>query len=171
MEAAVRLGMGRVAGDRLLGTYMPKSFDGTGTVKVQCSEGVFAALKLSLMPSPTDMGVVVDGRRYFTMPSRHPGVDSERYRVIWPELSNGPGSKNRTSSFVLSGKHTNETLWVLAEFLRQQGVDFVALANKHGNAFHSAALHGGQLAYLPGTRVHAVLSSVNLFSEPTPEDC
>lgn len=163
--------MARKAGEQLRQTFMPKKLDGTGAVKVQCSEGTFSALKLSLMPWPTDMGVVVDGRQWITMPSRHPGVDSERYRVIWPELSNGPGSKNKTSSFTLGGQHSNQTLWVLAEFLRQQGVDFVALANKHGNAFKSAALHGGQLAYLPGTRVHSVLSSVNLFREPTPEDC
>ena len=149
---------------------MPKGFDGRGVVRVQCSEGAFAALKLDQMPVPSDYGEVVGGYRMVRMDPRALGVDSERYRVIWPEHSNGPGSKFRTSSFVLAGKHSNETLFVLAEFLRTKGVDFFALANKHGSAFKSAALHGGKLAYLSADGMHSMLAGRDLFLEPAPED-
>ena len=80
-------------------------------------------------------------------PARVKSVDSVRYRVIWPELSNGPGSALKTGSFTLGPTHVNETLFVLAEFLRAQGVEFVKLANKNGNGFKAAGLSGTQLAY------------------------
>ena len=140
--------MGRIAGDRLEATWMAKKFDGTGVVKLQCSEGVFASLKLANLPHPVELGTQVDGRWQFTRPKQGIGTDGVRYRVIWPELANGPGSKPRSSSFCLSRAHNNETLYVLAEFLRDQGVEFVALANKHGNAFSDVRLGGTGLAYL-----------------------
>ena len=162
--------MARKAGERLRTTVMPKGFNGLGVVRVQCSEGTFASLNLENMPAPLDYGEVVGKYRFVKLDSRSLGVDSERYRVIWPDKSNGPGSKNRTSSFVLAGKHSNETLFVLAEFLRTQGVDFFALANKHGSAFRSAALHGSKLAYLSADGMHSHLAGRELLFEPTPED-
>ena len=162
--------MGRKPDERLKVAHMPKRFDGSGVVKLQCSEGAFAALKLSEMPIPRDWGEVRDGVHYVVMDTREMGADSQRYRVIWPEHSNGPGSKLRSSSFSLGASHTNETLFVLAEFLRVQGVDFVALANRHGNAFKSAGLSGSDLAYLSGTSLHSVLASCDLFVKPAPEN-
>ena len=162
--------MGRKPDERLMAARMPKRFDGSGVVKVQCSEGAFAALKLSEMPSPREWGEFRDGYHLVTMDTREMGADSQRYRVIWPEHSNGPGSKLRSSSFSLGASHTNETLFVLAEFLRVQGVDFVALANRHGNAFKAAGLSGSSFAYLSGTRLHSVLASCDLFVKPTPEN-
>ena len=147
--------MGRIAGDRLQTNWMAKKFDGTGVVKVQCSEGVFTSLKLANLPHPVELGTAYDGGWIMTRPKQGIGTDGVRYRVIWPELSNGPGSKPRSSSFCLSRAHTNETLYVLAEFLRDQGVEFVALANKHGNSFRDARLHGGSLAYLTGDIPHS----------------
>ena len=149
---------------------MPKRFDGSGVVQLQCSEGAFAALKLSEMPIPREWGEFRNGYHFVTLDSREMGADSQRYRVIWPEHSNGPGSKLRSSSFSLGASHTNETLFVLAEFLRVQGVDFVALANRHGNAFKALGLSGSRLAYLSGTSLHSVLTSCDLFVKPTPED-
>ena len=148
---------------------MAKRFDGSGVVGIQCSEGVFSRLKLDRMPTPRDWGTVVDGVRYVTLDTRSQGVDSERYRVIWPELSNGPGSKNKTSSFTLTGSHVNETLFVLAEFLRDQGVEFVALANKHGNAFSDVGLSGSGLAYLTRDVPHSPACHVDFFRTHTPE--
>jgi hypothetical protein len=149
---------------------MPKRFDGSGVVKLQCSEGTFAALKLSQMPIPRDWGEIRNGFHFVTVDTREMGADSERYRVIWPERSNGPGSKLRSSSFSLGTSHTNETLFVLAEFLRVQGVDFIALANRHGNAFTTAGLSGSGLAYVPGTHLHSVLTNSDLFVKPLPKD-
>ena len=162
--------MGRIAGDWLQSTVMPQRFDGTGVVRVQCSEGAFTAFKLSLMPLPNDYGEVIDGRRYVQHAPISMGADSERYRVIWPEPSNGPGSKLRSSSFTLAGKHCNETLYVFAEHLRAQGVDFVGLANKHGNRFRDSRLSGSKLAYLSRDRFHSILANSDLFLKPTPED-
>ena len=147
--------MARRPGERLKIARMCKKFDGTGVVKIQCSEGVYTSLKLSQMPFPAEAGEVIDGVTYMRLDSREMGVDGQRYRVIWPEPTPGPGRKYRTSSFSLSAGHINETLFVLAEFLRDQGVEFVALANKHGNSFGDARLHGGSLAYLAGDIPHS----------------
>ena len=148
---------------------MAKRFDGSGVVGIQCSEGVFSRLKLDRMPTPRDWGTVVNGVHYAYLDTRSHGVDSERYRVIWPELSNGPGSKNKTSSFTLTGSHVNETLFVLAEFLRDQGVEFVALANKHGNALRDIRLHGTNLAYLTRDIPHSPACHVDFAQTHPPE--
>lgn len=150
-------------------TRMAKRFDGSGVVGIQCSEGAFSRLKLDQMPTPRDWGVVVNGRRIIYMDTRSHGVDSERYRVIWPELSNGPGSKLATSSFTLTDAHVNETLFVLAEFLRDQGVEFVKLANKHGSGFSDVRLSGSSLAYLGGTIPHSQACHVDFALADTPE--
>ena len=162
--------MARKPGEELRLTVMPKSFDGTGVVRVQCSEGAFSALKLDQMPSPSDYGQVINGMRFVPLDTRAMGADSVRYRVIWPEPASKNSKKLRTSSFLLSGKHSNETLFVFAEHLRRQGVEFVGLANAHGSAFRSSGLHGSGLAYLSGTKLHSILTRSKLFLKPTPED-
>ena len=148
---------------------MAKKFDGTGVVKLQCSEGVYTSLKLAQLPRPAELGEVVNGRRIMYMPKGGIGTDGVRYRVIWPELSNGPGSKPRTSSFTLSRAHINETLYVLAEFLRDQGVEFISLANKHGNSFSDVRLGNSGLAYLAGDIPHSPACHVDFFRTDTPE--
>lgn len=149
--------------------WMAKHFDGTGVVKLQCSEGVYSSLKLAQLPFPDELGEVVDGYRLMTRPAHGIGTDGVRYRVIWPELSNGPGSKNRSSSFTLSRAHINETLFVFAEFLRDQGVDFVSIANKHGNSFSDVGLSGSSLAYLARNVPHSPACHVDFFRTDTPE--
>ena len=161
--------MGRRPGERLKVARMCKKFDGTGVVKIQCSEGTYAALKLSQLPFPAEAGEVIDGVVYMRLDSRQMGVDGQRYRVVWPELSNGPGSKPRTSSFSLSAGHSNQTLFVLAEFLRDQGVEFVGLANKHGNLFRAAGLSGTYLAYLTGDVPHSPACHVDFGEHHLPE--
>lgn len=162
--------MARKRDERLRVRAMPKKFDGSGVVKLQCSEGVYYALKLHLMPRPRDYGEMINGAHVVMADTRSMGADAKRYRVIWPDRSNGPGSKLRTSSFSLGPGHSNQTLFVLAEFLRTQGVDFVGLANAHGSRFKAAGLSGSDLAYLRGTRLHSVLASCDLFVKPSPEN-
>ena len=149
--------------------WMAKKFDGTGVVKLQCSEGVYTSLKLAKLPHPAELGTPYDGGWIMTRPSPGIGTDGVRYRVIWPELSNGPGSKPRSSSFCLSRAHINETLFVLAEFLRDQGVEFVAIANKHGNAFSDVGLSGSSLAYLTRDVPHSPACHVDFVRADTPE--
>lgn len=148
MKGQCDLVMARRLGERLMSRRMCKGFAGDKAVNIQCSEGVFTALKLQLLAEPTDGVTVINGVGYRRMDTRSQGADSVRYRVLWPETVSGPSGKLKSSSFTLSGKHSNETLFVLAEHLRQNDVDFVALANKHGNAFQSAGLSGTNLAYL-----------------------
>tara|TARA_A100001015_G_C15009726_1_gene722414 strand:+ start:809 stop:1351 length:543 start_codon:yes stop_codon:yes gene_type:complete len=161
--------MPRRRGERLRQTRMAKRFDGSGVVKIQCSEGAYASLKLAEMPVPRDYGEIVDGRRRVILDTRSMGADSQRYRVIWPEPSNGPGSKNRSSGFSLSASHINETLFVLAEFLRDQGVEFVKLANVHGNGFTDLRLSGSNLAYLTRGIPHSPACHVDFFTAEAPE--
>ena len=148
---------------------MASRFDGTGVVKLQCSEGVYSSLKLAKLPTPAELGEARGEYVIMQRPKQGIGTDGVRYRVIWPELSNGPGSKPRSSSFCLSRAHVNETLFVLAEFLRDQGVEFVALANKHGNAFSDVGLSGSGLAYLTRDVPHSPACHVDFFSTDTPE--
>ena len=161
--------MARKPDERLKVAHMAKRFDGSGVVKLQCSEGVFAALKLSEMPEPRDWGEIVNGVRRIPLDTRNMSADSERYRVVWLDHSNGPGSKLRSSSFTLSSSHVNETLYVLAEFLRDQGVEFSALANKHGNTFKDLRLSGSQLAYLTRDIPHSPACHVDFFETYPPE--
>ena len=148
---------------------MAKRFDGTGVVKLQTSEGAYTSLKLAQLPWPEELGEVVNGRRQMLRPKPGIGTDGVRYRVIWPELSNGPGSKPKSTSFTLSRAHVNETLFVLAEFLRDQGVEFVAIANKHGNAFSDVGLSGSGLAYLARNVPHSPACHVDFVRTHTPE--
>lgn len=135
--------MARQAGQRLRETVMPKRFDGTGVVRFQCSEGVFNRMKMSQMPTPADWGTV-DGDYLFVQPfPRRMPADSRRYRVVWPERSSGKGTTYATSSFSLGSTHTNQTLFVLAAFLREQGVEFICFADKNGRKFSAAGLQGG----------------------------
>ena len=148
---------------------MASRFDGTGVVKLQTSEGAFTSLKLAQLPWPAELGEVRGEYVVMQRPKQGIGTDGVRYRVIWPELSNGPGSKPRSSSFTLSRAHVNETLYVLAEFLRDQGVEFVALANKHGNAFSDVGLSGSGLAYLARDVPHSPACHVDFVRTHTPE--
>ena len=127
---------------------MAKRLDGSGVVIIQCSESVFATLKLAEVPSPADWETLHGNTYRGIMDTRQMGADSERYRVIWPERSNGPGSKLRTSSFTLSAARCKETLYVLAEHLRTHGVEFLGFANKNGGRFLDIRLSGTRLAYL-----------------------
>ena len=172
--------MGRIKGDRLQWARIAKKFDGSGVVDIQCSDSVYKELKLEKLPMPRDHGYWVDGKRYIPMRFSAMGTDAVRYRVMWNEKANGEGpefrspsgkpGKNRTSSFVLSRAHSNETLYVLAEWLRSQSVQFIALTNKHGNAFTYAGLTGSSLAYLSGDIPKPFGSNVDLLHEPFKED-
>ena len=155
--------MGRKLGERLKVARMCKKFDGTGVVKIQCSEGAYAALKLSEMPYPSDWGKVVNGKRIVPANSWKMGVDSKRYRVLWPDLTQGARPKHRSSSFALNTRHTIETLYVLADFLRRQGVDFIGLANEHGSGFRPVELGPSSLAYMKGSPLHYLLTQKNFL--------
>jgi hypothetical protein len=98
------------------------------------------------------------------------GADSKRYRIIWPELSTGPGSKNATSSFSVSTGHTNEALYFFCDFLRNQGVDFVSLASANGSAYRPVGLKGFTLAYGAANNPHPLASDIDLIDKPFPED-
>ena len=161
--------MARRPKERLKTTWMAKRFDGSGVVKLQCSEGVYTSLKLANLPVPAELGEVTDGGMQMVRPISGIGTDGVRYRVIWPEPTPGAGRKYRTSSFCLCRAHVNETLYVLAEFLRDQGVDFVSLANKHGNSFRVAGLSGSGLAYLSSDIPHSPACHVDFFRTDAPE--
>ena len=121
---------------------MPKRFDGTGVVQVQASDVAFHRMKLDLMEPPVDSGYW-DGDYFYQYANyRSMGADSERYRVLWPSPPGEQVGKLPTTSFTLSGSHRNETLFVLAQFMRDQGVEFIKLANKHGNGFKDLRLWG-----------------------------
>jgi hypothetical protein len=155
---------------RLKRAYMPKKFDGSGCVGIQCTEDTYESMKLGDMPIPPDKVYERNGYTYMYAQYRSMGADAERYRVMWPEPSTGLGTKLRTSSFTLSATHTNETLFVLAEWLRSQSVNFVALTNKHGNAFKRADLGGSDLAYLCTDVPHTLAPDVYLIDKPFPKN-
>ena len=135
--------MSRRPGEYLRRTVLPKRFDGLGTVRFQCSDGAFERMKMGSIPPPTDFGTPLGEYIAFTRPPNSMGADSVRYRVVWPALPGDTGTWLPTTSFTLSGNHCNETLFVLAAYLRSAGVQFVKLANKHGNGFKDSRLFGG----------------------------
>lgn len=135
--------MSRRPGDPLKKTFMPKRFDGNGVVWFQCSETAYYRMKMFAMPAPNEYEQMGSGYTFFTRPPNGMGADSVRYRVVWPALPGDTGTWLPTTSFTLSGNHCNETLFVLAAYLRSAGVQFVKLANKHGNGFKDSRLFGG----------------------------
>lgn len=129
---------------------MPKTFEGDGVVYIQTSEGAFNDMKLENLPVPNNYGTVVGGYRLIQGFPVALGTSSKRYRILWPERVSPTSRKFRSSMFALSSSHSNQTLYVLAEFLRKQGVDFVCLADRNGCGFKPVRLSGSNLAYLPG---------------------
>lgn len=161
--------MGRAKGDYESVHWMCKKFDGTGSVRLQTTQSNAERLKLKNLPYPPDRGHLVDGVRVVNARRHKQNAGSTTYRVMWPEHANGPESKLVTSSFSLSSAHTNETLYVLAEFLRDQGVEFVGLTNKDGTLLRGAGFRGGKLAYLSIDIPHSPACHVDFFAADTPE--
>ena len=123
-------------------TCMPKTFAGTGVVRFQCSEGAYNRMRMANMPTPSDWGETIGGYTFVRPWPRTMPADSVRYRVVWPSPPGTQEGKLPTTSFSLGGNHSNQTLFVLAQFLRDQGVEFVGLANKNGSRFKAAGLQG-----------------------------
>ena len=161
--------MGRIYDERLMGTRIAKRFDGTGVVRLQCSEGAFNRMKLANLPHPPEWGENIGGTWFVPLETRAMGADSVRYRIVWPDPVIAPRGKLRMSSFSLSGAHVMETLYVLAEFLRDQGVNFVGIANKHGTRFKDVRLGGSNLAYLTRDIPHSPACHVDFGLHQLPE--
>ena len=139
--------VGRVRGDRLRSRRIAGRFDGTRTVLLQASDGVWERFLFDRLPESTDDGYYQGGYWMVTRDDRSLGVNSTPYRIQTMPPEGWTGKRPPTHSFVLSGNHTNETLFVIAEHLRHNNVPFIALANRHGNAFKHAGLSGTYLAY------------------------
>lgn len=161
--------MGRIADDRLMQTRIARRFDGTGVVRLQCSEGAYNRMKLANLPHPPEWGEQIGGSWFVPLETRSLGADSVRYRIVWPDPVIAPRGKLRMSSFSLSGFHVQETLYVLAEFLRDQGVNFVGIANKHGTRFKDIRLSGSNLAYLTRDIPHSPACHVDFGVDHAPE--
>jgi len=161
--------MARKAGDRVFSCRMAKRFDGSGVVRIQTTQSTAEKMKLDAMPVPADWGEWVDGRRVVRIVPHRLNAGSTAYRIQWPQYSNGPGSKLVTSRFSLSTQHVTETLYVLAEFLRDQGVDFVGITNQHGNPLGDVRLTGTELAYLTGDIPHSPACHTDFFVTHPPE--
>ena len=161
--------MARKKGDTEFVTRMAKKFDGTGVVRVQTSRNAAQRMKLASMPVPQEWGQIINYGRVINMRRHGLQAGSTAYRIQWPEYSNGPGSKLVTSRFSLSSDHINETLFVLAEFLRDQGVEFVGITNKHGSLLRDAGLSGTQLAYLTRDIPHSPACHTDFFVTHPPE--
>ena len=160
---------GRKPGERLRRTRMAKRFDNTGVVAIQASDGLFRAMKLENMPTPPDYGQVVDGWHRYYVDTRSMGADSERYRVFWSTRPSPESKTFSSSSFTIGGGHVVETLYVLAEFLRDQGVEFLALGNRHGAMFKDVRLSGSNFAYLTRNIPHSPACHVDFIEADTPE--
>ena len=123
-----------------------KRLDGSGVIRFQCSSGAFELLKMQDMPLPSEL-LGTDGRRKprNMFKARRPGGCSTAYRVALPPPEGWTGKRFPTKHFVLGAGHINETLVVLAEYWRAQGVDFIGITNEFGNLFDNVAMHGFSL--------------------------
>lgn len=128
--------------------YMPARSDGSGVVRIDMRSGNAQYFKLSQLPSPKDHGIQLPGSqvRLIAMPSRRRGASNGSYRIAYEEF---PGHKKpHMARFRLSSAHTLDTLQVLTKHLDEVGVDWLYIANEHGNpvsrsCFRSSSVYGG----------------------------
>ena len=134
--------MARRKGDDLLQTFIVKRYEEEELVMLQCSRTAFDRMKLINLPESVITGQVKDGQLQWIKGRQQPGADSERYRVLWPGPPGAQAGKLPTTSFILGPNHCSETLYVLADFMREQGVEFIKLGNKSGNCLRDLRLFG-----------------------------
>jgi len=127
--------------------YMPARTDGSGVVRIDMRSGNAEYFKLGQLPSPQDHGVELPGGegRLITMPTRRRGANNGSFRIAYQAMSGG--QKPHMARFRLGSRWTLDTLQVLTNHLNEKGVDWLWLANEHGNpvsrgCFHSNALFG-----------------------------
>ena len=128
--------------------YMPARTDGSGVVRIDMRSGNAEYFKLGQLPSPKDHGIQLPGseRRFITMPTRRRGASNGSYRIAYEEF---PGHKKpHMARFRLSSAHTLDTLQVLTKHLDEVGIDWLYIANEHGNpvsrsCFRSSSVYGG----------------------------
>lgn len=127
--------------------YMPARTDGSGVVRIEMRSGNAEYFRLGELPSPQDHGVELPGGegRLIYMPARRRGANNGSFRIAYQPLIGG--KKPHMARFRLASRWTLDTLQVLTNHLNEKQVDWLWLANEHGNpisrsCFHSIALWG-----------------------------
>ena len=161
--------MGRRPGTHQKVFFIAKRLDGSGVVSVEASDWFCDKFKIADFPTPRDFANTTWGARIT------PKARSARGYNRWPgRISYSPdpgyqGIRPPTASFCMDSNSVLETWAVFAELLRVYYGENFWLRNKYGNGCRSTVYGGSNLAYLPGTSLHSVLSDFKLFPEPPPE--
>ena len=133
--------MANQRGNRLRKKPIAKRFDGTGVVTIQASSPNWETLKLHEIPfAPERLHTTSSGDQVVFFNPRSCGAGGVPYRVALERPEGWSGKKYPTLSFVLSSNHTNETLFMLADYWIKSDVPFVGITNKHGNIFSACGL-------------------------------
>lgn len=131
----------RKAGIRLIRTHIPKRTDGSGLVTLQTSEDTYELFNMDRFPMPQELEQYLSSGAGFPVPRRTSSANSTPYRILRSGTVVPTGHKFPSSSFSLGSQHINETLFVLAQLLKDAGGPFAALANKSGNRFRHHLLN------------------------------
>ena len=125
--------------------YIARRTDGTGVVRIEMRQGNASHFKLDQLPSPQDHGVQLPGGQgpVFQFPAGRRGANCLGYRIAY-EASSG-GNKPHMCRFRLSSNAVLDTLQVLTNHLNESGVDWLWIANEHGNRVSRSAFHSNAL--------------------------
>ena len=119
---------------------LPIRLDGTGVTWIQCASDTFAEMRIGDWPSATEQGHNGRGGGTIVWPGSLRKGQWKSYRFIRAGRFTETTGRPMTSMFSLSPEHTNQTLFVIAQALRDVGAPWAGLASETGARFRHVAL-------------------------------
>ena len=128
------------ANTRLMWRSLPVRIDGSGVTWIQAASDTFDEMRIGDWPSATENGHNGLGGGQIVWPGSLRKGQWKAYRFIRAGRFTETTGRPMTSMFSLSPEHTNQTLFVIAQALRDVGAPWAGLASETGARFRHVAL-------------------------------
>ena len=128
------------ANTRLMWRSLPVRIDGSGVTWIQAASDTFDEMRIGDWPSATENGHNGLGGGQIVWPGSLRKGQWKVYRFIRAGEFSPVTGRPRTRMFALSPEHTNQTLFVIAQALRDVGAPWAGLATETGARFSHAGL-------------------------------
>ena len=125
---------------RLEWRSLPVRTDGTGVCWIQVASNTWDEMRIGQWPSATEQGHNGRGGGLIVYPGSLRKGQWKRFRFIRAGRFTESGGRPMTSMFALSPEHTNETLFVIAQNLRDVDAPWAGLASETGARFSHIGL-------------------------------
>ena len=116
----------------LMWRSLPVRTDGSGVCWIQAASDTFDEMRIADWPTPTEQGHDGRGGGLIQMPANVRRGVWGRYRFNRAGQLTETTGRPRTSMFALSSKHSNQTLLVIAQALRDVSAPWAGLATETG---------------------------------------